>query len=311
MDASSALHVVGIGDGAGVSAGRAQLGPVPVIDLDGLQELVATAHVDPEVFALRPDYRAIVVAVEGLQPGPADEEDEALMRAAQAAARAALRNGGVETLAQVAAWREAYRAFGAKPRRTRNSLEALLRRAELGLPRINRLTDLYNAISMLHQIPIGGEDLAHHVGAPRLIRATGAEPFETIVDGRVATEYPVPGEVVRCDGIGVTCRRWNWRQGSRTLLSDETTAGLFILDALEPTSHEALENAALDLTAQLGRLGDRVRTVRRLLTSDTVPAFASPHPPRMAPEPGPQPGRWASRRTAVAEPATRDRALSR
>jgi DNA/RNA-binding domain of Phe-tRNA-synthetase-like protein len=60
----------------------------------------------------------------------------------------------------VAAWREAYQAFGAKPNRTRNSLEALLRRAATDLPRVNRLTDIYNAISVLHQIPIGGEDLA-------------------------------------------------------------------------------------------------------------------------------------------------------
>ena len=49
----------------------------------------------------------------------------------------------------MAAWREAYRAFGAKPQRTRNSLEALLRRAGSGLPRVNRLTDLYNAVSVL------------------------------------------------------------------------------------------------------------------------------------------------------------------
>lgn len=58
----------------------------------------------------------------------------------------------------VAAWREAYRAFGAKPKRTRHSLEALLRRAPSGLPRVNRLTDCYNAVSVLHQIPVGGED---------------------------------------------------------------------------------------------------------------------------------------------------------
>ena len=40
----------------------------------------------------------------------------------------------VEQLPHVAAWREAYRAFGAKPQRTRNSVEALMRRAEAGLP---------------------------------------------------------------------------------------------------------------------------------------------------------------------------------
>ncbi len=79
----------------------------------------------------------------------------------------------------MAAWREAYRAFGAKPQRTRNSLEVLLRRAGSGLPRVNRLTDLYNAVSMIHQIPLGGEDLTGYRGAPRLVRATGAEDLAT------------------------------------------------------------------------------------------------------------------------------------
>ena len=60
-------------------------------------------------------------------------------------------------LPHIAAWREAYGAFGAKPQRTRNSVEALdPSRAEGALPRVNRLTDLYNAVSVLHQLPVGG-----------------------------------------------------------------------------------------------------------------------------------------------------------
>ena len=140
----------------------------------------------------------------------------------------------------VAAWREAYRAFGAKPQRTRNSLEALLRRAASGLPRVNRLTDLYNAVSVLHQLPLGGEDLSRYRGAPRLVRATGTEPFDTVADGAGVIEHPDPGEVVWCDDAGVTCRRWNWRQARRTQLSDDTTTALFILDALDPITDEAL-----------------------------------------------------------------------
>ena len=135
------------------------------------------------VFALRPDYRALLLAVDGLVPGPSDEASDALLQAAEAAARQALSEQPVEQLPHVAAWREAYRAFGAKPQRTRNSLEALLRRAESGLPRVNRLTDLYNAVSVLHQLPLGGEDLTRYAGAPRLVRATGAEPFDTVADG--------------------------------------------------------------------------------------------------------------------------------
>ena len=49
---------------------------------------------------------------------------------------------------EVADWRAAYRAFGAKPQRTRPSVEALLRRLDAGLPRIDRITDAYNAVSM-------------------------------------------------------------------------------------------------------------------------------------------------------------------
>ena len=102
----------------------------------------------------------------------------------------------------MAAWRDAYRAYGAKPQRTRNSLEALTRRAPAGLPRVNRLTDLYNALSVLHQIPLGGEDLTRYTGSPRLLRATGEEQFETAADGVPAVEHPDPGEVVWCDDAG-------------------------------------------------------------------------------------------------------------
>jgi DNA/RNA-binding domain of Phe-tRNA-synthetase-like protein len=233
-----------------------------------LEKFLAGGRVDAAVFGLRPDYRALLVAVDGLVPGPGDEESEALLQAAEAAARDALRDRPVDQLPHVAAWREAYRAFGAKPQRTRNSLEALLRRAESGLPRVNRLTDLYNAISVRHQIPLGGEDLTRYRGAPYLIRAAGTEPFDTVADGVTVIEHPDPGEVVWCDEAGVTCRRWNWRQARRTQLSEDTTAALFILDALDPVTGEALDAAADDLVSHLARLGPDVRTARRLLARD-------------------------------------------
>ena len=240
-------------------------------DLGMLERFLATAHVDPAVLALRPDYRALLVAVDGLVPGPSDATSDALIDAADNAAREALRDRPVEDLPQVAAWRDAYRAFGAKPQRTRNSLEALLRRAEAGLPRVNRLTDLYNAISVLHQIPLGGEDLARYIGPPRLVRATGQEPFDTMAEGRPVVEHPEPGEVVWCDDAGVTCRRWNWRQARRTALSEDTRSALFILDALDPLTDAVLTDAADDLVQHLTRTAPDVRTARRLIAADPAP----------------------------------------
>jgi DNA/RNA-binding domain of Phe-tRNA-synthetase-like protein len=235
-----------------------------------LAEFLADAHVDAAVFALRPDYRAVLLAVDGLVPGESDQVTDALLATAETAAGQALTDIPVEHLPHVAAWREAYRAFGAKPQRTRNSLEALLRRAATGLPRVNRLTDVYNAVSVLHQIPLGGEDLRRYTGAPRLVRATGTEAFDTVAGGADVVEHPDPGEVVWCDGAGVTCRRWNWRQARRTQLRADTTAALFILDALAPISDDALHAAADDLATHLARLGTDPHIARRLIGVDTA-----------------------------------------
>lgn len=235
---------------------------------NGLEAFIARAAVHPEVFALRPDYRALLIVAEGITPGPSDGLSESLLQQAEASARAVLATGPVEEVPHVAAWREAYRAFGAKPQRTRNSLEALMRRADAGLPRVNRLTDIYNAVSVIHQIPLGGEDALRYQGVPQLRRASGEEPFDTVAAGEPVIEHPEQGEVVWCDDAGATCRRWNWRQARRTQLRDDTTVALFVLDALAPVTDEQVQAAAEDLETHLTRLGPAVRTHRRLITGN-------------------------------------------
>ena len=247
-------------------------------DAAQLEEFLAGAHIDTSVSELRPDYRALLVAVDGVAPARTDEISERLLARAENVAVALLADTAVEDLPHVAAWREAYRAFGAKPQRTRNSLEALLRRAGPGLPRVNRLTDIYNAVSVIHQVPLGGEDLSRYDGPPRLIRATGGEAFDSVADGRPVVEHPEPGEIVWCDATGVTCRRWNWRQARRTLLTPGTTSALFILDALAPMSDDALTAAGDDLVEQLSRLGTDVRAASRVLPPEHPATTAQEHP---------------------------------
>lgn len=235
-----------------------------------LETFLAGASIDEAVVTLRPDYRALLIAVGGLAPDAGPNGGDALLTRAEEVARELLSGVSVEELPHVAAWRDTYRAFGAKPQRTRNSLDALTRRAGAagsGLPRANALTDLYNAISVIHQVPLGGEDLTSYVGVPRLLRATGTEPFDTTADGEPVIEYPEVGEVVWCDEVGVTCRRWNWRQGRRTQLTLDTTSALFILDALDPMTDKALTAAGDELVAHLRPLGDDVAVATRLLAS--------------------------------------------
>jgi DNA/RNA-binding domain of Phe-tRNA-synthetase-like protein len=225
--------------------------------------MALTLTVSDEVTALAPGFRRLAIEARGLVNGPSDERSSALLD--EAARRLTERLGGSAPHEDphMAAWRRTYTAFGAKPSRTRNSAEALARRAlaDGGLPRINLLVDLYNAVSVAHLVPVGGEDLDRIEGGMRLVRATGDEPFvtaaATAADGTV--EHPEPGEVVWCDGAGVTCRRWNWRQGPRTQLTEESVNALFLLEALEPMTPAALTAAGTELAEGLEKLSPGAR----------------------------------------------------
>ena len=207
--------------------------------------------IHPAVLDLRPDYTAVIIVAQGLRPGATDGATDALLHDAERIALARLAGGQPWDLAEIAAWREAYRDFGAKPQRTRPSVEALLRRADGGLPRIDRITDIYNAISVRHLLPIGGEDLDRYRGPAQLVRADGSEPFDTVSAGDAVTERPEPGEVVWRDDLGVTCRRWNWRQCVRTRITESTTSAVFILDGLAALGGSGLATATDALTARL------------------------------------------------------------
>ena len=108
-------------------------------------------------------------------------------------------------------------------------------------------------------MPIGGEDLDHYEGPARLILAGGDEPFHTTADGAPFVDHAEPGEPIWIDGVGVTCRRWNWRQTSRTAIRSDTIRVGFIIDSLEAPDHHGAERAAEQLAELLP--DPRLRTI--------------------------------------------------
>jgi DNA/RNA-binding domain of Phe-tRNA-synthetase-like protein len=188
-----------------------------------------------------------------MENGPGDEWSVEILRAAEAEARAAFVDAKPSSHPHIAAWREAFGRFGAKPSRYPCSVEALLSRVLKGqeLPSINRVVDLYNAVSVRHVLPVGGEDLDQLKSDSILQFARGDEPFSAISGGEEVIEYPEPGEIVWADSGGVTCRRWNWRQCRRTQLTETTSNAYFVFDALDPFSPEALAAAVDELSRLL------------------------------------------------------------
>lgn len=203
--------------------------------------LTVTPSIDPAVAALAPGFRALSIVVEASTLVHPEVGAQALAQAckivnAQDVAWAD---------AHLAAWATAFKAFGAKPKRTPCSAEALRKRVlrDGTLPAIDPVVDLYNAISVQYAIPVGGENFAAYRGQPRLVIADGSEPFDTSKEGETVLESPEPGEVIWRDDTGVTCRRWNWRQGVRTRLDASASQMWFILESLPEMPLEALHEA--------------------------------------------------------------------
>jgi len=209
-------------------------------------------QVDPAIFETFPEYRVLLLYAYGLDNAPSDDWSSGFLRVAEAEARAAFGDAKPATHPHIAAWRETFSRFGAKPSKYPCSVEALLGRVLKGqdLPGINRVVDLYNAVSIRHVLPIGGEDLDQLTSDSILKFASGDEPFSLISGGEEVIEHPEPGEVVWADSSGVTCRRWNWRQCRRTQLTEATRNAYFVLDSVAPYSLESL-NAAGDELARL------------------------------------------------------------
>mgnify|MGYP002381853592 CR=1 FL=1 len=193
--------------------------------------------VSPEIFDLRPDYRALSIVAEGVVNAARHPESDKLVEDCRAG-----RQPPSWGDAHLEAWRVAYRAFGAKPQRTPSSAEALSRRLQVDgrLPAINAVVDLYNAVSIRFAIPIGGENVSAYSGSPLLKRAAGGEAFDTMKEGSPILETVPTGEVIWADERGATCRRWNWRQGVRTRIDLATTRMWFVIERLEPMPTTAL-----------------------------------------------------------------------
>ena len=213
---------------------------------------LATPSIDSRLVGIAPGFRALSIQVEA---APITQPEVAPAALAQACQQ--MLNDDVPWAENhLAAWDEVFKAFGAKPKRTPCSASALRKRVmrDGSLPPLDPVVDIYNAISIRYAIPVGGENLAAYSGAPRLTLADGSEPFDTFKEGEPVVENPEPGEVIWRDDLGVTCRRWNWRQGIRTRLDSQAQSMWFILESLPSMPLAALQEAGDELVSNLQKL---------------------------------------------------------
>jgi DNA/RNA-binding domain of Phe-tRNA-synthetase-like protein len=167
----------------------------------------------------------------------------------------------------VAAWREAYQKFPTK-KGARCSMENLLKRVlhEKPVGHIAPSVDITNAISLKHAFPIGCENKDAIDGDIRLGVMKGGEDFLPI--GSDKQEPPLEGELAYYDNTGVICRCWNWRDGQRTEVNDDTRNEVVILECIEPDRVDELKAALEELQNLMEKYLDAKTVVCALVDKD-------------------------------------------
>lgn len=213
---------------------------------------IHTYMVDPVVFAAHPMYRRGVVFFSELDNTRSHPSLSLLLRASEQSLRERI-SGNPAEFPQIAAWRDAYRAFGAKPSEYRSSIEAMARRVLKpdSLPDINPLVDIGNLLSLRHALPAGVHPIGAESARIELREATSGDRFLAAVGREV--EYVAPGEIVLATGSRVLTRRWTWRQAGDTRTLPETRSVFFDIDGLPPTSAEDVAAAIADAIELVGR----------------------------------------------------------
>lgn len=203
--------------------------------------------ISPQIFQNYPNLFIGCIVLKNTDNNGTNNEIAQLLTTEQENLKQKLGTTNLAEHPHVAPWREAYRKFGSN---FRCSTEALVRLTLKGkqLRSINKFVDLYNYISLKYILTVGGEDLDKIEGDLRLDYATGNENFIPL--GQTENNPPTAGEVIYKDNSGVICRRWNWREGDRTKLTEQTKNAIFVIESIPPINIDLVKSA----TKELGQL---------------------------------------------------------
>lgn len=204
-------------------------------------------QIQPGIFTIFPGLHIGVVRARGLDNRTESPQVRSTIQKVQEEIR---QKFDLETLSKhpkIQSWRNAYTRFGAKPKKHRSSVENLYRMTLEGKPLrpVNRIVDIYNCASLVHMVPVGGDDLTKVSGDVQLRLARGDETFFPL--GSSEEQRVREGEVVYADEREVLCRRWNWRESETTKMTERTSDVLLVSEGLPPVTGKEMGKVVKDI----------------------------------------------------------------
>jgi len=206
-----------------------------------------------------------------MQNGESTDEIKSVLEEANNEAKKYLTKEVLSENPIIAVWREAYRKFKTK-KGVRSSIEALLKRVEkgAGISTISPLVDIYNSASLKYGLPVGAEDIETFEGNLVLGVTAGNDEFYAL--GDTENSPTLDGEVCYRDDKGAVCRCFNWRDGQRTMITENTKKAFVVIEYVNSERNEDIEKA-LKMIAEYSEkeLGAKIAALKLLTKNeDTI-----------------------------------------
>jgi len=195
-------------------------------------------RIHKSIFKEYPTFRRGIVVAKAIQNHNHSQELEVKLN--EVITQSAAQPIDLKTDDRIIVWNQAHRQFNSNPNKFPPAHSALLKRVQkpgAHIPFINNVVAIMNYNSIIDVMPVGGDDVIQAGGSLELCYANGSEIF-TPLGNPENVEHPDPGEIIYMvpESKEVMCRRWNWRNGHKTRITEDTHTIVMNIDGLGENS---------------------------------------------------------------------------
>ncbi|WP_251860014.1 phenylalanine--tRNA ligase beta subunit-related protein [Clostridium sp. Marseille-Q2269] len=157
----------------------------------------------------------------------------------------------VKEVEEIMYYRDSFIKLGINPNKFKSSIEAITTRVSKnkGLPNINPIVDIGNAVSLKYLLPLGAHDIDAAKEDISVRFSNVGDKF--IPFGEDEVESLENGELIYSVGNKVKTRRWIWRQSEEGKITEESKNIFFPIDGFKDKNYDNVIKARDELAQVL------------------------------------------------------------
>lgn len=187
--------------------------------------------IENKVFETLNDMCVAVIIAKEIDNSKKIDEISSMLKDSITNAEKDFENIKVKESEYIKCYREAFQKLNINPNKFMCSIEALLTRIskKKGMPEINAVVDLVNAVSIKYKLPMGAHDLDSMKEDFYIRYSVNGDIF--LPFGETNTEEVDNNELVYVTSNDVRTRRWIWRQSEHGKIIETSSNIIFPIDA--------------------------------------------------------------------------------